>query len=95
MNRQTPIRPPWKLQDAKNRFSELVRATERGPQRITVRGEEKAVMVSAADYARVRHILEQKPMTFVEFLLSIPQVAEDNDEELFPRGKGRMRDIDF
>ena len=94
MNKQTPIRPPWKLQDAKNRFSELIRASEGGPQHITVRGEEKAVLLSAADFQKVRHILERKRMTFTEFLLSIPRVADD-DEDIFPRGKGRMRDIDL
>jgi prevent-host-death family protein len=92
MNRQT--RPPWKLQDAKNRFSELVRATEHGPQAITVRGEEKAVLVSAEDYARVRHILEKSQTNFTEFLLSIPQGGSD-DEEIFERARARSRDIDF
>jgi prevent-host-death family protein len=46
--------PVWKLEDAKARFSELVRqARERGPQRVTVRGQDAVVVVSAAEYARL------------------------------------------
>ena len=46
--------PGWKLEDAKARFSELVRsARERGPQRVTVRGQDAVVILSAADYARL------------------------------------------
>jgi prevent-host-death family protein len=46
--------PAWKLEDAKARFSEVVRlAREKGPQRVTVRGQEAVVVVSAADYARL------------------------------------------
>jgi antitoxin Phd len=44
----------WKLEDAKARFSEVVRlACERGPQRVTVRGRDAVVVVSANDYARL------------------------------------------
>lgn len=44
----------WKLEDAKARFSELVRlARERGPQRVTVRGRDAVVVISANDYARL------------------------------------------
>jgi len=45
----------WKLQDAKARFSELIRlAGEVGPQHVTVNGKEKAVVLSAEDYRRLR-----------------------------------------
>ena len=38
----------WQLQDAKNRFSELVqRARKDGPQIVTLRGERAAVVLSA------------------------------------------------
>lgn len=41
----------WHLQDAKARFSEVVRrAVEQGPQHVTVNGEERAVVVSAQEY---------------------------------------------
>jgi prevent-host-death family protein len=44
----------WKLETAKAKLSEVVRlARERGPQRITVRGAEAAVVLSADDYRRL------------------------------------------
>jgi prevent-host-death family protein len=44
----------WKLEDAKARFSEVVRlARERGPQKVTVRGQEAVVILAAEDYARL------------------------------------------
>lgn len=43
----------WALQDAKARFSELVRkAKTEGPQRITVHGREEVVVVSVEEYRR-------------------------------------------
>lgn len=49
-----PARRAWRLEEAKARFSEVVRlARERGPQRVTVHGRDAAVVVSAADYARL------------------------------------------
>jgi prevent-host-death family protein len=44
----------WKLQDAKARFSEVVRrARSDGPQHVTVHGREEVVVISAGDYARL------------------------------------------
>jgi prevent-host-death family protein len=44
----------WKLEDAKARFSEVVRlARERGPQKVTVRGQDAVVILAAEDYARL------------------------------------------
>ncbi len=46
--------PVWKLEDAKARFSEIVRrAAESGPQRVTVRGRDAVVVLSARDYAQL------------------------------------------
>ena len=45
----------WKLQDAKAHFSEVVRrAQAEGPQRITVRGLDAVVVISAAEMDRLR-----------------------------------------
>jgi prevent-host-death family protein len=42
----------WKLQDAKARFSEVVRrARVDGPQRVTVHGKDAVVIVAAEDHA--------------------------------------------
>jgi prevent-host-death family protein len=65
---QTPSN--WQLQDAKARFSELVRrARAQGPQHVSVRGEPAVVVVSEEEFARltssrpsiVDHILEGAP----------------------------------
>jgi prevent-host-death family protein len=51
-----PARPPghWALQDAKARFSELVRkAHSEGPQRVTVHGREEVVVVAAEEFRRL------------------------------------------
>lgn len=45
----------WRLQDAKARFSEVVkRAREHGPQRVTLHGKDAVVIVSAESYDRER-----------------------------------------
>ena len=45
----------WQLQEAKARLSEVVRrAVECGPQHVTVNGEARAVVLSAAEYVRLR-----------------------------------------
>ncbi|HEX7139646.1 MAG TPA: type II toxin-antitoxin system prevent-host-death family antitoxin [Vicinamibacterales bacterium] len=45
----------WALQDAKARFSEVVRnAKTEGPQWITVHGREEVVMVSVEAYGRAK-----------------------------------------
>jgi antitoxin Phd len=44
----------WKLEDAKARFSEVVRLAQgRGPQKVTLRGRDAVVVLAAADYARL------------------------------------------
>ncbi|MYL02036.1 MAG: type II toxin-antitoxin system Phd/YefM family antitoxin, partial [Gammaproteobacteria bacterium] len=40
----------WQVQEAKARFSELVRSADSGPQTITVHGRRAAVVLSADDY---------------------------------------------
>ena len=51
----TPHAPGrWLLQDAKARFSELVRrARGEGPQHVTVHGREAVVVVSAEEFRRL------------------------------------------
>jgi prevent-host-death family protein len=45
----------WPLQDAKARFSELVRRAKNvGPQLVTVHGREEVVIVSAEEFRRLR-----------------------------------------
>jgi prevent-host-death family protein len=45
----------WLLQDAKARFSELVRRVHNeGPQRVTVHGRDEVVVISADEYRRLK-----------------------------------------
>jgi prevent-host-death family protein len=49
----------WRLQDAKARFSEVVReAQQRGPQRVTLHGKDAVVIVGAGEFDRL-----QRPLT--------------------------------
>lgn len=53
-------RAEWKLEDAKARFSQLVRAARsEGPQHVTVYGKHAVVVLSAEDYARLKPVAEQ------------------------------------
>jgi len=68
----------WQLQDAKNRFSEVVdEAARSGPQVITRRGVEAAVVVSAADWAK----LARRRSSLIEILRRAPRVPGGLDVE--------------
>ena len=61
----------WQLQEAKQRFSELVRqARAHGPQVVTRHGEEVAVVVSVEEN---RRLTDDQP-SFKEFLLDAPDL---------------------
>jgi prevent-host-death family protein len=64
----------WQLQDAKNRFSEVVeRALSRGAQVITRRGKKVVVVLPYQDYERMN-----RPSTnLAEFLLKSPFAESD------------------
>ena len=58
----------WKLEDAKNQFSKLVReALSKGPQVVTRHGEEQVVVLAVDEYRR----LTQRG-SFVEFMRKSP-----------------------
>jgi prevent-host-death family protein len=64
--------PPssWKLEDAKARFSELVRrAHDEGPQAVTVRGRRAVVVIDADEYERLAAPKPKLPL--VAFLESL------------------------
>jgi prevent-host-death family protein len=54
--RQRDRRPGrWLLQDAKARFSELVRRVRaEGPQHVTVRGRDEVVVIAAEEFRRLQ-----------------------------------------
>ncbi|MCE7009535.1 type II toxin-antitoxin system Phd/YefM family antitoxin [Kibdelosporangium philippinense] len=76
----------WQLQEAKQRFSELIRSVETdGPQFVTRHGEEVAVVIDVAEYRRLRGGGD-----FKAFL----QAAPDVDLEV-RRPSAPARAIDF
>ena len=77
----------WPIQEAKARFSELVRATEHGgPQAITWHGREVAVVVSRAEYERLTGAGE----SLVEFMRRSPLYGVEDIE--FGRDASLPRD---
>ena len=78
----------WPVQDAKARFSEFLEAClVEGPQMVTKRGTEAAVLVPAAEWRRLHARAEP---SLKELLLS----AEARTEFLVPqRGAARRRRI--
>ena len=80
----------WQLQEAKNRLSEVVRkAGEEGPQVITVRGEEVAVIIAADAY---RKMVAKPKEGLVEFFQKSPLVGVQLDLER-SRDTGRKIDL--
>jgi prevent-host-death family protein len=62
----------WQVQEAKQRFSEILReAHDDGPQIVTRHGEEVAVVIGIEEY---RRLTGSRP-DFKDFLLSAPDLA--------------------
>ena len=75
----------WQLQEAKNKLSEVVnKACSSGPQVITVRGKETAVVVSAEEFRRLTH----QQGSLLEFFQNSPLCGVELDIER-PRDFGR------
>ena len=63
------MRDTWQLQRAKAELSKLIAtSSERGPQMVTRHGRPAAVVMSAADYRR----LKRRRPNFKAFLLKAP-----------------------
>ena len=78
----------WQVQDAKQRFSELIRAAHAdGPQVVTRHGQEIAVVIDIADYRR----LKGETTEFKDYLRSGP----DFDDLDLARSAERPRSIDL
>ena len=79
----------WKLEDAKARFSEVVRsARQKGPQRVTVRGQDAVVVLSVEDFER---LVPQTPrMPFLQFMESLHLGGLDLERET-----DRGRDVEL
>ena len=79
----------WKLEDAKARFSEVVRrARSEGPQRVSVRGKPAVVVVAADTFDELRR--ETPEMPFVAFMESLSLSDLDLERDL-----DRGRDVEL
>ena len=75
----------WALQDAKNRFSELVdRALSDGPQTVTRHGRKTVIIISADEYGR----MTTPQGSFCEFMRKSPLAGAQLDIDR-PRDTGR------
>ena len=75
----------WQLQDAKARFSELVkRARERGPQHVSLRGEPAVVVISEADFAT---LTASRP-SIVDHILDGPLWPDDVVDAINEQSRG-------
>ena len=84
-----PKTESWSVQEAKNRFSEVVQAAQKRPQLVTKHGKAAVVVLSAEQYERLRHTKAKVP-SFVDLLLAMPRGGED-----FERLPLRARDVEF
>jgi len=63
----------WQLQEAKQHFSELIRAVRsEGPQFVTKHGEQVAVVLDILDYRRMQGA---EVVDFKDFLVSAPDLS--------------------
>ena len=94
--RPTPPKPPrppsrWALQDAKARFSELVRRVRsEGPQHVTIHGRDEVVVVAADEFRR----LEGERTG--EALIAAMQSSPYRDIDIEPkRERAPVRDVEL
>lgn len=78
----------WQVQEAKQRFSEVLRAAESEPQIVTKHGEEIAVVMDIAEYRRLRG----ERMGLIDFLRAEPLLGDDLEIE---RSNELPREIDL
>jgi prevent-host-death family protein len=79
----------WQLQEAKNKFSQLINeALAKGPQVVTRRGEEVVVIISREEYGR----LKKSQSSLLEFFRQSPLVGVELDLE---RDQNLPRDVEL
>lgn len=79
----------WQLQEAKARFSELVRqAAHDGPQEITLHGRPVAIVISREEFDRL-----VGGRSLVDFLQRSP--LREIEEIDFPRDRSPARNVSF
>jgi prevent-host-death family protein len=89
--RKPQPRRSWPLQDAKARFSELVRlARTDGPQAVTVHGKDGVVVVAAEDYHRLA-----STRTGADLIAVLRESPYPEVDLAPPRGPMLVRDADL
>ncbi|GHJ49282.1 antitoxin [Catellatospora sp. TT07R-123] len=78
----------WQVQEAKQRFSEVLRAAEGEPQIVTKHGQEIAVVLDIDEYRRLRG----EPVGFMSYLRAD---AVAGDEFTVERSRELPREIDL
>jgi prevent-host-death family protein len=75
-----PARRRWPLQDAKARFSELVRTAQSdGPQHVTLHGRDAVVVVDAQEFQRMQGARTG------QLLINALQASPHQDVDITPR----------
>jgi prevent-host-death family protein len=70
----SPAPDHWQIQDAKQRFSEMIRAvTSEGPQIITRHGKDVAIVIEIGEY----HRLARRPVDLASILLGGPKLDDE------------------
>ena len=79
----------WLLQDAKARFSELVRRVHsEGPQHVTIHGRDEVVVISAAEFRRLKGDMTGQS------LIDVLQASPHRELDIEPkRGAMPVRDV--
>lgn len=81
----------WQLQEAKARFSEVVRrAKQEGPQHVTVHGREEVVVIGADDFRRLAG--ERSGQALVDAMRTSPRPSTSIEP---PRLRMPVRDVDL
>lgn len=84
-----PTQKTWQLQEAKARFSHVVKeATLHGPQQVSLHGEVKVIVISKQDFEK----LTQPKLSFVQFMQRSPLVGI---KLKITRDKTPNRDVDL
>jgi prevent-host-death family protein len=80
---------PWQLQDAQQKFGEVIERTSQEPQIIVVKGKEVAIILSIDNYNK---LVQQKPNLY-EFFQNSP--LKDVDLDLERDDSAETRDIEW
>ena len=81
----------WPLQDAKSRFSELVRRVKsEGPQHVTMRGRDEVVVISAEEFRRLNGSRTGEALVAALQASPYPEISLETDRTSMP-----VRDVNL